>query len=73
MKTVLLIAVLGVMLVSAVLVSGRVWLDIDTQMGMHGWVALGLGAGLTFLVAVGLMGLVFHSARRGYDDVDGED
>ncbi|MCC5981145.1 MAG: hypothetical protein JJU26_05435 [Oceanicaulis sp.] len=73
MKTFLLIAVLGVMLVSAVLVSGRVWLGIDTQMGAHGWVALALGAGLTFLVAVGLMGLVFHSARRGYDDVDGED
>ncbi len=34
----------------------------------HGWLALGLGAGLTMALGVGLMALVFFSARRGYDD-----
>lgn len=72
MKTVILAVVLGVMLVGAVLVAGRLWLDIDTQMGPHGWIALALGAGLTFLVAVGLMSLVFFSSRHGYDDADRE-
>lgn len=72
MKTFLLVIVLGAMLVGAALVSAQVWAGIDTEIGGHGWVALALGAGLTFLVAVGLMGLVFFSARRGYDDVDHE-
>ena len=35
---------------------------------MHGWIALGLGAVLTFLVGAGLMALMFFSERRGYDE-----
>ncbi|GBD41976.1 hypothetical protein HRbin39_01363 [bacterium HR39] len=37
-------------------------------MGLHGWIALALGALVTLLLGGGLMALVFHSARRGYDD-----
>jgi hypothetical protein len=40
----------------------------SSQMSIHGWVALGLGAVLSLLVGGGLMALVFYSARKGYDD-----
>lgn len=45
------------------------WVEIgEVQMSRHGQIALGLGAGLTFLVGVVLMGLVFFSSRRGFDE-----
>ena len=49
------------------------WIDrsmsfSDTDMGMHGAIALGLGIGLTLLLGVGLMALVFYSARKGFDE-----
>ncbi|NWG54892.1 MAG: hypothetical protein HXY28_14350 [Hydrogenophilaceae bacterium] len=62
-------AVLAFLFVSAI--SG-----LETEfaaMNMHGWLALGLGAGLTLLLGVGLMTLVFFSARKGYDDRVAED
>ena len=33
-----------------------------------GYVAVALGAGLSVLVGIGLMTLLFFSSRRGYDD-----
>jgi hypothetical protein len=46
-----------------------VWQEIgEVEIGVHGLIALGLGAGLTFLLGAGLMALMFFSARRGYDD-----
>ena len=45
------------------------WREVGAvEIGMHGWIALGLGAALTFLVGAGLMALMFFSARRGYDE-----
>jgi len=49
------------------------WIDrsmsfSDTEMGTHGTIALSLGIGLTLLLGVGLMALVFYSARKGYDE-----
>jgi hypothetical protein len=38
------------------------------RISMHGWIALGLGTVLSLVVGVGLMALVFYSARRGFDD-----
>lgn len=38
------------------------------ELGMHGWIALVLGAVLTLAVGGGLMALVFYSARHGYDE-----
>jgi hypothetical protein len=38
------------------------------QMNAHGWFALALGVVLTVALGVGLMALVFFSARRGFDD-----
>jgi hypothetical protein len=45
----------------------------DVEMGLHGFIALGLGVGLSILLWVGLMTLVFYSSRRGYDDEAGRD
>jgi hypothetical protein len=46
-----------------------VWREMgEVEIGMHGLIALGLGALLTFLLGAGLMALMFFSARRGYDE-----
>jgi hypothetical protein len=48
--------------------------DFDAAaLSLHGWIALGLGCGLSLLVGGGLMALAFHSARKGFDDRIGED
>ncbi len=63
-----LIVLFGLLILAAV--TGLwAWREIgEVEIGMHGWIALGLGAGLTFLVGAGLMALMFFSARRGYDE-----
>jgi hypothetical protein len=62
------IVLLG-LLIMAGLTGWWAWRTIgDAEIGMHGWIALGLGAGLTFLVGAGLMALMFFSERRGYDE-----
>jgi general stress protein CsbA len=40
----------------------------DSGLSLHGWVALFLGITLTSGVGVALMALVFHSARKDYDE-----
>ena len=39
-----------------------------SAMSVHGWIALTLGTLLSLAVGGGLMALVFHSARAGYDE-----
>jgi hypothetical protein len=39
-----------------------------SAMSIHGWIALILGTLLSLALGGGLMALVFHSARKGYDD-----
>ena len=39
-----------------------------SAMSVHGWIALILGTLLSLALGGGLMALVFHSARKGYDD-----
>lgn len=46
------------------------WGDLGVQMSLHGWIAYGLGALMSVLVAGGLFFLTFKSAREGYDDID---
>ncbi len=72
MKSVLLVVVFTILLVGAGGVALHLWLEMeDVQLGVHGWLALGLGVGLSLLLGVGLMMLVFYSSRRGYDDAVG--
>lgn len=63
------IAVLLALLAVSTAVAIWAWQEIgDVEMGWHGWVALGLGIGLSIVVGVGLMALLFFSSRHGYDD-----
>ena len=59
---------LGLLLVAAGF-AYWVWQEVGAvEIGLHGWIALGLGAVLTFLLGAGLMALMFLSSRRGYDE-----
>ena len=40
----------------------------SSAMSIHGWIALSLGTLVSLALGGGLMALVFHSARKGYDD-----
>lgn len=72
--TILVFVVLGSLLAVAGVVSYWSWRALDgVEIGFHGYMALGLGAGFTILLWVGLMRLVFFSSRRGYDDEAGRD
>jgi hypothetical protein len=68
-RSALTLSVLLGLLILAVVIGVWAWRTVgDVEIGMHGWIALGLGAGLTFLVGAGLMALMFFSERRGYDE-----
>lgn len=61
--------VLAVFLIAALAVAVLAWRALgEVEMGLHGWIALALGALVTLLLGGGLMALLFYSARRGYDD-----
>ncbi|MBS0295270.1 MAG: hypothetical protein JSR45_03100 [Proteobacteria bacterium] len=45
----------------------------DTQMSIHGWIALGIAFVVTGLLGGGLMWLAFYSSRKGWDDQVGTD
>jgi O-antigen ligase len=67
--TVVLLAMLGFVIwgfQAAWRLSGNV------QMSIHGYVAMGLAAGVTLLLGGGLMWLAFYSSRKGWDDIDRE-
>ena len=66
MKVFLLVMVLGGLL--AVVMFGVLTGWDSSAMSIHGWIALSLGTILSLAVGGGLMALVFHSARKGYDD-----
>jgi NADH:ubiquinone oxidoreductase subunit 5 (subunit L)/multisubunit Na+/H+ antiporter MnhA subunit len=69
MRSAIVVFVLMGLLLACAAAGYWAWQEIgDVEIGLHGWIALGLGAGLTFLVGAGLMALMFFSARRGYDE-----
>jgi hypothetical protein len=66
MKVFLLTVTLGGLLAAVMF---GVLTDWDASaMSIHGWIALSLGTLLSLALGGGLMALVFHSARKGYDD-----
>ena len=72
MKTALVVAVWVILLAATGGVALHLWFEIgEVSLGFHGWLALGLGVGFSLILGVGLMMLVFHSARRGYDELGG--
>ncbi|MGF1476187.1 MAG: hypothetical protein ACFB6S_11550 [Geminicoccaceae bacterium] len=46
--------------------------SLDGEIARNGWIALGVGGGLTLLITVLLMALIFISRARGYDDRAGK-
>jgi len=69
MRTALTLIVLFGLLAATAGVMFWAWQEIgEVEIGMHGLIALGLGALLTFVLGAGLMGLMFLSSRRGYDE-----
>jgi hypothetical protein len=66
---IILAGILAVFLGAAASYSYRVWSEIgDTNMSASGDVALVIGVVVATVLGAGLMGLVFYSSRRGYDD-----
>ena len=66
MKQILLIVVMAAFLV---VIFANVFTGFDASfMSLNGWIALALGTVLSLALGIGLMALVFYSARRGYDD-----
>lgn len=67
--SILLLIILGLAVRGAV-ASWR--LAGTTRMSVHGYIAMALAGGLSGLLAAGLIALALYSARRGYDDDQGE-
>jgi hypothetical protein len=69
MRTAVTLAVLLGLLLVSLGVALWVWQEIgEVEIGVHGLIALALGALFTFALGAGLMLLMFFSERRGYDD-----
>ena len=70
----LAVAILMALLGSAIAVGWWAWSQMgDVAIGGHGYVALGLGAGLSIVLGVTLMSLVWRSHKRGYDEEAGKE
>jgi len=67
-KTAALIAVLGAILIAAVIALVSAWSSAGVEISLFGWVVVGIGAVVSIGLGAGLMALSFFSARRGYDD-----
>jgi hypothetical protein len=72
MRLFLTIAGVILLLLACVPVAVGISQGLFAGMTIHGWIALGLGCGVSLLVGGGLMALVFHSSRHGYDDQAGD-
>ena len=68
MKTAALIAVLGAILIGAVIAIVIAWNNAGVEISLFGWIVIGIGAVVSVALGGGLMALSFFSARRGFDD-----
>ena len=68
MGRILLLAVLGLFLIVSLWWAAWVWGSLDAEISLNGNIALTLGVVVSIAVGVGLMALVFHSARSGHDE-----
>jgi TRAP-type C4-dicarboxylate transport system permease small subunit len=68
LTTVLVLAVLLGFLGVTVWFMITAWNSVEGEMGIHQWIAMVLGIFFSCLVGFGLMGLMFFSRRRGYDE-----
>ncbi|MBL8557878.1 MAG: hypothetical protein JNM47_04110 [Hyphomonadaceae bacterium] len=68
MKTAALIAALGVILIGSAVAIVMAWRSAQVEIGVFGWLVIGIGALLAVILGGGLMALSFYSARRGFDE-----
>lgn len=68
MAKALFLAFMGVFLVVAVWWAAWVWGSMDAELSADGNIALTLGIVVSLIVGVGLMVLLFYSARSGHDE-----
>jgi len=69
MRTALLvISLVGLLILAIALAAYTWWRMADVEIGVHGLIALILGAVFSLLLGGGLMALVFYSNRHGHDD-----
>jgi len=62
---------LGSIALATIGLSAWRWVTLnDVSMGIHGWIAMGLGVLFTVGLGGGLMALTFYSSRNGYDDIE---
>ncbi len=67
--TFLVIIGAAIILVAALFGVAYMWASTGIHLSLHGWIAYGLGAAVSFALAAGLFFLTFKSAREGYDDL----
>lgn len=62
----------GAVIALAAVAAASIWVStvLAGDVSGLGWLAYGLGAGLSLAVGGGLFFLTFYSARHGYDDLD---
>jgi hypothetical protein len=68
MRNWLIIAILLLLLAGSLWVGYLQWILIDFEVPVWSWVAMAFAAGLSILLGIGLMGLIFYSSRMGYDE-----
>ena len=65
-------AVAAILSLSAMAVGVYAWIALGTvEMTTTGYVALVLGGIATLALGAGLMGLIFYSNRKGFDEIAG--
>jgi hypothetical protein len=62
------VAVLLAFLVAAGIIGYLGWTSTDTDVPASGYIAMALGVIFSLVVGVGLMGLIFYSSSKGYDE-----
>jgi hypothetical protein len=68
------VALAAAAVLAALTAIGDLWSGIgDSEISVVGWLAMGIGIIVTLAVGIGLMSLIFISARRGYDEIGRED
>lgn len=73
LQAIALMVVLGLILSAAFAGSLSAFDAYGQEMTIHGWIALTIGTFFSLALGVGLMFLVFYSARKGYDDAAAPD
>ena len=69
MKTFIVIISLIIILGLSIATAFYAWFELESvEISTVGMIAMGAGIALSLIVGIGLMALVYHSARSGHDE-----